>query len=103
MFWVIPSHTTVTWVGAVGGSLAGKKPTHTDGEFQKANGRPERPAFRLPLPASDNEKLALLQSPQHVVELIKAAVANGQNAAALGCADADGKAECIRYAFFQRN
>ena len=57
----------------------------------------------LPLPATDNEKLALLQSPQHIVELIKTAVANGQYAAAFGFIDADSKAERIRYAFFQRN
>src|SRR5262249_59582017 len=45
----------------------------------------------------DKTILALLQSPQHVVELIKTTVANRQNAAALGFVDADSEAKRIRY------
>ena len=45
----------------------------------------------------------LLQPAQHFIELIEVAIADAEHAAAAAIVDADGKAERIGYALFQRN
>jgi hypothetical protein len=50
-----------------------------------------------------DQKLSLIQAPQHLIELIKITVANAQNPAAFGFLDGDSEAERIRYPFLQRN